>query len=282
MVTETKTQARFNTQLVDVKAPREGEAQDDGKPVKVTFDEAQQKRVDELIREAQGRSARDVRQELETTKATLTSLQQELEAAKALSKSGTASERKEAKDDASALQAQIDEIKRAGESTKAELERARQAMIAKDKELNSVRESELNTRKRVAIQGSASKLGFVDLDDVMALTERNIQWDSDKGKWIVMGDGGVPRVNSAYEPMGLDEYYADVASKKPWLVRSDTKGGTGSTEASRSSLNNGRYAVEQIFGQKSDPSLANKLAKDNPAEYRRLKQVAREAKLISW
>jgi hypothetical protein len=44
------------------------------KPAKITFDEAQQKRVDELIRRAQGRAAKDVRQELETTKAALEAL----------------------------------------------------------------------------------------------------------------------------------------------------------------------------------------------------------------
>ena len=51
-------------------------------PNKVTFDEAQQQKIDLLIREAQGRAASTVRTELHAAQARLTTLQDELQAAK--------------------------------------------------------------------------------------------------------------------------------------------------------------------------------------------------------
>jgi hypothetical protein len=280
MVTETKTQAIFKTQLLSVNPPHDGEGEQ--KPGKVTFDEAQQRRVDELIRDAMSRAGREARQELETTKSTLQSLQAELDAAKANTKSGTPSQRAEAGKDVEALQAQIDEMRRAGETTKSENERLRKLAADKEKEVTDARSEALNVRKRVAIQNAANKLNFVDLEDVIALSERNVQWDADKGKWKVLGEGGSERYNSAIEPMSLDEYYAELASKKPWMVRGDVKSGSGSAEAGRSNLGGGKYAVEQIFGPKSDPILANKLAKEDIKEYRRLREVARTARLIQF
>jgi hypothetical protein len=286
MVTETKTQATFKTQLLSVNAPHDGEGEGEGEgsggPKKITFTPEQQEKVNELIRQKQGQAAAELRQELETTKTTLRTLQSELETAKAAAKSGTPTQRADAADDAKALQAQIDEMRRAGEGTKSELERLKKYASDKDKEVSEAKNEALNIRKRVAIQNAANKLNFVDLEDVLALTERNIKWDTDKGKWSVLGEGGTERYNSAIEPMSLDEYYAELASKKPWLVRGDVKGGTGSAEAGRSNLGAGKYAVEQVFGKNADAAIANKLAREDIKEYRRLKDVARAAKLIAF
>src|ERR1044072_5269963 len=91
---------------------------------KATFDEAQQAKVNYLIREAQGREARELRSELETTKATLTALQSDLNSAKTdLSKAKTPAAKKEAAADVEALQNQINEMKSAGANTQQEVDR---------------------------------------------------------------------------------------------------------------------------------------------------------------
>jgi hypothetical protein len=79
----------------------------------------------------------------------------------------------------------------------------------------------------------------------------------------------------------LEEFYTDYAAKKPYLVRGDARSGTGSSETKTSQLsNNGKYEVSQIFGKTSIPALANKLAKENITEYRRMKEIAKSNGLI--
>jgi hypothetical protein len=251
---------------------------------KITFTPEQQARIDAILREAQGRAGGEVRRQNDELKTNLETLKQELEAAKAdLAKAKSPGEKKDAKAEADALAAQIAEMKQIQTQTASEMERLKQVAASKDRDVEVARKEALNVRKQVAIQSAAANQGFVDVEVVAALTSDAIQYDSEKGRFFVAGENGQPRLNSAYEQMTLDEFYQEFATKKPYLVRGEIKGGAGSTEAQRSALNAaGKYPVEQIFGPKSDPAVANKLALQNPKEYSRLKAQAREQKLISW
>lgn len=220
------------------------------KPEKVLFTTEQQVKIEEIIKRAQGRAAGAVRAELAATQAELA---EEREKTNSKSSQGTA----------------------------VEIERLKHAYDLKDRQLEAAKAENTNIHRANAIQSVISRIGFVDGDMIATLTEKSIKFDAPSGKFIVQNEHGSARLNNRFEPMSLDEYYAEYASQKPYLVRSDARGGAGSTAAGKSTLSsNGKYAVETIFGKKSSGSEAQKLFKENPAEYHRLKQVAKDNKLI--
>lgn len=252
---------------------------------KVTFTPEQQERVNELIRDAMGRAGRDARQEAEQVKARLqeiegqfTTLRTEYEAIKTAKPAKT----KEGEDEVAVLRAQIDEIKTAGASREQELNTLREQLKAREKAASEARNEAVQVRKSVAIRDAANKVGFFDLEEVAQLTDKYIRFDEATGRFKVINDDGVDRHNAAFEPMSLEEFYQEYASKKPHLVRTDLRGGVGSTESQRAISSDGKYAIEQLFGPKADAAKANKLALENKQEYRRLKELARKAGLISW
>lgn len=261
--------------------------QDQNNNQKVTFTPEQQARIDEIIREAQGRAASEVRAELDTTKRQLQEIQaQLLEARTALEQARTSNnsnnrQSNNSNADVEALQAQIAEMKNARQGIESQLQSLQQQLAAKDREVAAAKDREMNIRKEVALSKAAGKIGFVDLGSVMKLTADLVKYDEATGRFVVVNEQGQVRLNSAYEPMSLEEFYQEFAAKNPWTVRSDLKPGVGSTESQRSGLSgDGKYTVEQIFGPKSNAALANKLARENKAEYRRLKTIAQESGLI--
>lgn len=257
------------------------QAQDDAENTKVTFDERQQARVDELIREAQGRASRELREQLTQTNDRMKQMEAELvEAKKQASNGRTAADRQEGADDVERLRAEINEMKTVRKNFETEVERFKQQLGAKDKEVSEARTALLNERRNTAITNAASKLNFVNVGVVAKLTQDQVQWDENRNRFIVLNDQGTERMNAAYEPMSLDEFYAEYASKNPYLVRGDVKSGSGSSESRSALSRDGKYAVEQIFGPKSDSRLANRLAMENYPEYARLKAVAKENGLL--
>lgn len=250
---------------------------------KVTFTDEQQALVNKLIQQKQGEAAREVRTELANTKAQLDTLATELAEAKAkVAAAGTKSGKKEAQEDVEAIKAQMEEIRTSHKALQTELERASEQIKARDKLVLDAKNETVNVRKQVAIQAAASKQAFFDVNDVLTQTQNSIKWDDAKGRFVVLGENGAARTNASLEDMTLDEFYAEYASKKPYMVRGDVKSGTGSTEASRSGLTaNGKYEVTQIFGKGSDAALANRLAKENINEYHRLKSVAKSMGIIT-
>lgn len=249
-----------------------------GEETVVTFDEKQQEKVNQLIREKQGEAAREVRAELATVKASMESLRTELTTAQAdLLKAKTPTQKKDAKEDIDALNAKIDEMKTVHTTIQQELERHKTEVLNARKLASDKSQEVMTVKKQVAIQGAAGKANFVDVNMVTKLTEDSVKFDDTKNRWVVLGDNGQERFNSTMEPMTLDEFYTEYASKNPFLVRSDVRGGSGSTEAQRSGLSaNGKVTIEQLFGPKSDSRIANAFAKENIAEYRRMKTRAKE------
>jgi ribosomal protein L16 Arg81 hydroxylase len=269
MATEATTQAQAAPTTEDKKTP-------------IQFSPEQQERINEIIRESMGRAGSEARKQAEEAQTQLQTLQKELEAAKAeLGKAKTPSEKKDAKAEADALAAQIAEMKQIQTQTAAEMDRLKQLAAAREKDIESAKRETINVRKQNAIQNAASNQGFIDAEIVAALTADAIQYDTEKGRFFVLGENGQPRLNSAYEQMTLEEFYAEYAQKKPYLVRGDIKAGAGSSEAQRSALNAaGKYTVDQIFGKTSNASLANKLAMTQPKEYARLKAEAKDKGII--
>jgi len=246
---------------------------------KVEFTPEQQAKLQEIIDKAVGRNVAKVREEYAAQKTALeTQLAEAREAAKAAK---TPAAKADANDEVELLRAQIEEMKSAGRTNMNEAERWKSEAQKTQERLRAAEDAAVQIRKENAIANAAQRVGFVDVDDVVALTSKNISWDAELGTFTVVNEKGQARMNAAYEPMTLDEFYADYAAKKKHLVRTDVLFGTGSSESSRAGLSgNGKVSVTDIFGKKSDAVKANRLAKDNPAEYRRLKEVARAQGLI--
>jgi hypothetical protein len=242
---------------------------------KVTYTEAQQAHLQTLIDAAVGRSSRQLRADLEVERTEKTRVAAELateKATKAAVKTGTAEEQ---------TQAARDEIERVKAGHQTALDAANAQIAARDREVIKAKSEAASVRTEVAIQNAASKVPFVDLGVVMKLTKDQVQLDPETGRFTVVNEAGQPKLNSSFEPMSLDEFYTDFAAKNKYLVRGNVIAGTGSTESSRSTLStNGRFEVAEIFGPKSSSAKASELMKNDPAEYKRMRVIAKSAGLV--
>lgn len=248
---------------------------EDGTPIKVSFDEAQQIRVNELIKEAQGRAAKELREEAATAKREATELKARLEALEA--EKATQGDKSKKELDAE-LRAEMDRVKQVH---KDEIASARKLAEAKEREAQQAAEALTSMKKQIAIQAAASKINFVDVSMVTTLTKDQVKFDPEVGRFIVLNDNGSIRMNASFEPVTLEEFYSDFAASRPYLVRGDMKSGTGSGESSTGSKRYGNnYTAEEIFGPKSNSKEANDLAMKYPKEYQRLKAEAREKGLV--
>jgi hypothetical protein len=129
----------------------------------------------------------------------------------------------------------------------------------------------ITLRKKAFITDACIDHNFVDAPTVNSLVEQQLNWSDEKESFEVLDSDMTPA-----------EFFTDFAQKKPYLVKSDVRTGSGSGDSSRSGLPTGRqqYKLEEIFGPHSSSKLANDLARRDPQEYRRLKSEARNKKLI--
>jgi hypothetical protein len=254
--------------------------QNNNDQVKVTFDERQQARVNELIREKQGEAAREIRAQNAELQRQMAEMQAQLaEATKSQRKNPTA----EGAEDIEALKNVISEMKSVTAQRDQELDRYKQQLSAKASEVEKTRQEMVNIRRGMAIRDAASKANFVDLNAVSKLTEDSVKWDDSKGRFLVVNpETGTERMNAAFEPMSLDEFYTEYAARNPYLVRGEARGGAGSYENQRNGASMvGRYEVESVFGPKGNALIAAKLFKSDPDEYKRLRKVAVEKGWLS-
>lgn len=240
---------------------------------KIVFDDEQQKKINELVAEAQGRAAREAREELAREKAAAKASSDLLEETKrqldALTKKRGKTEAEE--EDVEALRANLAEQKRILDDNKAEIERLKTVVVAeRDKTIHSLKNDLYDVRKHTALATAAAKIGFVDVDDVLQLTKNDVEFDEGRKTFIVKGEAGQPRLNNSLEPMTLDEFYKEYAHKKPFLVRADARGGTGSVETKAGSASSS-VKIEDVFGPKSNVNVAAQLMRDDPERYRVLK-----------
>jgi len=246
---------------------------------KITFTEEQQTHINRIIQERLGRQDESHTTKITEFETTLQTLKTELAQAKANAKTPDKGDDKTPVEE---LQRQIAEMKLATKPLTDQLEAFRTQSLEKDKALLRSKEEAVNIRKEVAIAKAATPVSFMSLDVVMKLTSDLVRWDEPKGKFTVFGEDGRERLNSALEPMSLPEFYQEYAAKNPYLVRGDVRPGTGSTAGARSTLSSdGKFEVKQIFGKESSAVSAQQLKKENPAEYARLKQIAKTSGLIS-
>jgi len=245
---------------------------------KVTFSPEQQAKVQEIVDQAVGRAGAPFKQQANDLAAEKVQLQSEItdlqtKLAKVNAKGGKGG------DEAEALRNEIAEMKRAQSTNTDETSRLKQQVEAERKSAETARNEASDVRKSVAIQRAVNAANFVNNDIVEQLTKDSVKLEN--GKFVVVNEAGQPRMNAAFEPMTLNEFYAEFAAKNPYLVRSDVKAGQGSTQSSRYDVSrDGKLEVKQVFGKDSSAKLAMELKKSNPAEYARLKQIAISGGLI--
>jgi Sec-independent protein translocase protein TatA len=214
-----------------------GAEQPDDKPERVHFDERQQKRVDELIRNAMGRAGREHRDEAAR-------LRQELEALR--------SQQGQQHTPQDVLLTELS-------TTRAELSALKQQ------------------QSEASIMGEIRKVtgAFVDGELAASILRQGVRQID--GKLVPTDQDGNPRLTADFEPMTLEDAANDLARTKPFLARSDVRSGSGSTEASHSMLSSVTDdKLSELFGKHSDPRKANALAMRDPGKYRALRSRAKE------
>lgn len=213
------------------------------RPAKVTFDEAQQRRVDELIREAQGRAARELRE---------------------------ANAR---------LQAEVDAYRQRHPN----LEPGELTLANEVAQLRAEKDALAREREQGQIEAQLRQAAgdtFIDADAIVKLYRGDIRLMD--GRPVVVDESGNPRLNETLDPMSPADLLREVANTHKWLVRSTVRGGTGSTEASRSTLSDiNDRDLARLFGPQSDSRAANQLALRDPAKYKHLRVKARERGLVA-
>lgn len=119
-----------------------------------------------------------------------------------------------------------------------EAERNKTKLVEADKarltqEAKEARDESMKIRKEVAIARAATKQNFYELDVVSNIIWDKVEYDADAGTFVVK-ENGVVKQNSSMVPMTLEEYLTDFASKRPYLVNGDVKGGSNSTDSKNS------------------------------------------------
>ena len=228
---------------------------------KVEFTPEQQEKVNKLIQDGMSRAAKDVKEQLATIAAEKEALAAKLdEALKAVKpKDGEPGD---------LTRVQIAEAQRVNESLKEQMRTIRESAALKEQEAQTAKAQAHELSKMYALEKAISGR-FIDPDMIISSTKDSIGWDEAFQRWVIKNPEGSPRMNSSLEPMSLEEFYAEVAEKKPWAVNAQFRGGSGATKAGANMV--GKYTAEELFGAKPNVQAAVELMKTNPAEYRRLK-----------
>lgn len=243
----------------------------------VTFTPQQQEVIDKIIQERLARNENKFKKELESIRQEKATLESKLQTTNpSTGENSTNSDANSTQNPS--IEEQLAEFKRISENSKKEVEAARKAAEQKEKEAKQARERLLDQQKRWAIANEAAKANFFDNDLVVELVTKNVKVDED-GNITVVGDNGEQRYNAAYQPMTLGEFLGEFAQKRQYLVRSDVKTGTGSTQ-SQGMPNGSRYNIEELFGPNANAKLANELALRDKRQYMALREQAKERGLI--
>jgi hypothetical protein len=106
-------------------------------------------------------------------------------------------------------------------------------------------------RKEHAMNSALHDMGFIDPQMIKTLTSSKFEWSDEHGQYIVRDVSGHVRMAKDVEyvetndpgrrfvksiteaPMTIAEYYAEYGAARPYLVKGETKGGSGSVETPR-------------------------------------------------
>lgn len=182
---------------------------------------------------------------------------------------------------------------RAGAEARAETERLRKLVPATPAEPQSTdtllrlaeAQAELTSLKSAAAENQISQVlhkavakeNFFDNDLAAQILRSSVKMVD--GKPVIVDASGAVRLNANFDPLTPAEAAFELATVKPYLVRSGFVGGSGSVSGGGPRAETGP-ALETIFGRNSDGGAANRLAMRNPKAYAAMKVRARAAGLV--
>ncbi|MBW7957854.1 MAG: hypothetical protein H3C68_08190 [Deltaproteobacteria bacterium] len=100
-------------------------------------------------------------------------------------------------------------------------------------------------RKSAALLRAISRHNVVDAEEVVELVKHRVRMEED-GSVKVLGDSGAVRINTAGQPMTLDEFVSDWLGERPHHLRPFGGSGAGSQGA--------RFGAGSIRHNLSDPA----------------------------
>ncbi len=224
-------------------AQREGRNEQPATLPKIQFTTEQQEKVNDLIRRAQGRAAKETREELARVKA-------ELDALKTAAPNSSP--------DAAELAREL------------AMTRAERDALAREK---------TDTALNAELFKAAASNNFHDPAIAADLVRNRVRMVD--GRLVATDAAGNVRLNSQLEPMSVSEALTELAEQKPFLVRTTVRSGSGSVE-SRGPVDR-HNSIDKLFGPNAEPGAAaklNKIALRDIREYRRLLDAAREKGLV--
>jgi hypothetical protein len=179
----------------------------------VKFNEAQKARVNEIVTERMSQVAA-------THAAELVKMQKDFEA-KLLAK------KEPVKEDDDPLKKQYETLLRDSKTST----EAAEALAGKRQKSIEALETELRSNKKdQSMRSACNGMNFVDVDAVIQLTGKNIEFD-EASKQFVVRENGIIKQDDTLKPMKLKDFFAKWAEERPYMVGADAVGGTGSSES---------------------------------------------------
>lgn len=245
----------------------------------VTFSEAQQKRLNDIIETRLARQGKEIKSQNETYKTQVTNLTKELEEAReAVKAAKTPAEKVEAQDNVDVIKNDLDEMKRGNKKLQEKeaellkkLDESERRMKDKDREM-------INLQKQTKMQFAINTQPFIRPSDILVLTDKYIKYDDDLKDFVVLNERGGQRLNASGEAMSFEEFYADYIQQNKQYAKTEALSGLGSTESK--SGGDKRYKLEELFGPNSDPKKTQLLKNADLNRYKQMRQAAIEQKLI--
>lgn len=238
---------------------------------KVTYTPEQQAHIDNLIKEAQGRAAKELQTKYKDLETKFTETQEQLK---------TFSSQDKTKDSPSSKD--LEEALRVNKTLQADLENFKKEILQKEDALKASDQEKASLRRKFAMRQAASHIPFHKFELVEMMTEKYVREDENGNFFIVKEDGVTPHRNSRMENMSLPEYYEEFAGKEKWSVKSEYVPGAGSSESAQGS-GKSKLKAEELWGKdaaKNAGTLEQNLKRENPAEHARLVEEGRAKGLL--
>jgi hypothetical protein len=151
-------------------------------------------------------------------------------------------------------------------------------VLALRAELAATKQARVSDKLKSILTDSALKHNVIDAALASQLLAGSVKMD-EHGQVQVLTESGNPRLNSQFQCMTVDELMSEFCSSRPYMQKSDLRGGAGSTPAQRYNYAP-QYKVTEIFGSGSSSMKASKLMRENPTLYRQMRKQAVEMDIL--
>lgn len=225
---------------------------------KIQFTEAQQAKIDSIVKERMAAAGREAREEAERARAELRALKLQLGVTVPVEIPGADGDGTPPAVSASPVP----------DTSELESLRSELSTLKKQRETDVVRN---------ALITASQKEGAIDPEVMAMLLSKSVAVD-EHGNLQVVSEAGTPRLGADFTPLSVESLVKEFAESRPFLIRGQVKPGTGSSESMGSYRPQVR--LDSIFGAKSDARKAMALKREDPERYRQLREAAKAQGLL--